>query len=272
MRLLLLLALLLLPAAGARAAEQVVDLPTRPGQHVRLLLDRPAGTPRGAVVLLAGGHGHLGLSPQGQIGWGEGNMLVRSRAHYVAAGFVTAVPDMGSDIPIGQRGRFDYRASPEHAADIGTIIRHLRSSAAGASRRVAVVGTSAGAVSAANAAARLQGDAAPDALVISSGLLLALRGGATSVQGNVPNLETIRQPVLFLHHTADPCAGTPPEGPRQLAPSLRGARRVDIAMLSGGSMGRGDPCGAFSAHGFPGQEQEVTTRTAEWLLAQWGGQ
>ncbi len=63
-------------AAGPVRAEEVVEVPTRPGQVVRALLIAPPSA-KGAVILLAGGHGNLRLSRDGAIGWGRRNLLVR---------------------------------------------------------------------------------------------------------------------------------------------------------------------------------------------------
>jgi hypothetical protein len=67
---------------GARAAERVVDVPTRRGVSVRVLLSTPEEPPVATAILFAGGHGGLHLGPDGSIGWGRKNFLVRSRARF----------------------------------------------------------------------------------------------------------------------------------------------------------------------------------------------
>src|SRR5262245_46953249 len=47
----------LLATPGLAQTSQVVDLATRPGQSVRMLLLMPPATAAGSVILLAGGHG-----------------------------------------------------------------------------------------------------------------------------------------------------------------------------------------------------------------------
>ncbi len=73
---------LVLAALGAGVAgaqtEEVVTLATRPGQSIRVLVQRPAGPALGSVVLIAGGHGNLEISADGRLGWGAPNQLVRS--------------------------------------------------------------------------------------------------------------------------------------------------------------------------------------------------
>ena len=252
-----LLGLLLLMASPARAADRVVDLPTGRGENVmRVLLLAPAGPPRGALVLLAGGDGSLDLAPDGSIRSLGGNQLVRTRAAYVAAGWLVAVPDMPLDT---WRARPYGRLGAEHAADLGRLVALLRRE----TRLVVVAGTSMGSLSAANAAARLAGDQAPNGVILTSGLLMGGNGGP-SVEEGVPGLGGIAMPVLLVHHRHDGCRLTPPSGPAQLRPLLKAAPRVDLVMLDGGS-GMGNPCEGRSAHGFWGIDDQVVATVTEWL-------
>jgi hypothetical protein len=57
---------------SAAAAEQVIEIATRPGQRVRALQLVPE-KPVGSAILLAGGHGNLALTKDGRIGWGGKN-------------------------------------------------------------------------------------------------------------------------------------------------------------------------------------------------------
>ena len=46
----------------------------------------------------------MALTREGRIGWGGGNQLVRTRADYARAGFLTLVPDIAPDlVPLRQR-------------------------------------------------------------------------------------------------------------------------------------------------------------------------
>ncbi len=253
----LLLALLLLAALPAQAEERVLDVATGRGENVmRVLLLAPAGTPRGALVLLAGGDGSLDLTPEGRIRNLGGNQLVRTRNAYIAAGWLVAVPDMPLDT---WRGRPYSRLGAEHAADLGQVVALLRREV----RLVVVAGTSMGSLSAANAAARLRGDQAPNGVILTSGLLMGGNGGP-SVEEGVPGLSGIAMPVLLLHHRHDACRLTPPSGPALLRPLLKAAPRVDLVMLEGGS-GTGNPCEGRSAHGFWGIDDQVVATVTEWL-------
>lgn len=244
------LGLMIASAAPALAqTESVAEIVTR-GQLLRFLLIKPEN-PVGSVILLAGGHGILDLDAEGKIGWGAGNQLVRTRGQYARAGFVTATPDVAADLKRGG-GVPGLRWSPDHAADIGNLVKHLRALAS----PVYLIGTSRAALSVANAATRLSGDAAPDAIVITSGMLVHINNKQPSAERQVGRLERIKQPTLLLYHEKDACPYTPASSAERFRKLLTGAKRVDIKFLSGGSA-RGEPCEARHFHGFEGIDRGV---------------
>lgn len=253
---------LAVPGAMAQA-EQVVDITTaRPGVHVRTLLIKPE-KPVGSVILLAGGHGNLKLGKDGSIGWGKGNQLVRTRAAYAKAGFITAVPDVGSDLKQGDGVVQRYRWSKPHAQDVGALVKHMR----GLAQPVYLVGTSRAALSVANAVVQLKGDERPDAIVVTAGMWAHISGDQPSAERNVGQLERITQPTLIVYHEKDGCAYTPASSATRAKSLLKGAKVVDVKIMSGGSAGSGDPCEANSHHGFLGQDAEVVKLVTDWLKA-----
>jgi len=150
----------------AQVIERVVDIPTRPGVVQRFVCLTPL-RPRAAVILFAGGHGGLQISPQGVFHWGRGNFLVRSRQLFVDQNFVVAVVDAPSD---RQRPPYlsGFRQTPEHVADIGAVIAWLREQTKGP---VWLVGTSRGTESAAFVAIHLAGQAGLNGIVLTSTIL-----------------------------------------------------------------------------------------------------
>ena len=80
----------------AQVSQKVVDIPTRPGVTQRFVYLAPE-SPRAAVILLAGGHGGLQISPNGKFKWGEGNFVVRTRQLFEKHGLSAAVVDAPSD-------------------------------------------------------------------------------------------------------------------------------------------------------------------------------
>jgi hypothetical protein len=256
-------ALLALLAAAtvlpAWAAESVLTLMPRPGVTLRVLVDRPAA-PVGSVVLMAGGDGALDLDAKGNIGSAlRGNHLMRTRADYVKAGYAVFVPDIASD----QRGTRGYRFSTDYANDVAAVIAEARKVAP----RVAIVGTSRGALSVA-AVFTKQSSVRPDAAIISSGVLMGNDGGAGSAS-TMGDLSRVYVPVLLLRHRLDACRVTPPADADRFKALLTGAPKVDIVTLEGGGprSSAADPCGAAHYHGFNGIDDQAVAATVEWLRA-----
>jgi dienelactone hydrolase len=257
----LLLAVAVLSGNPALAQkEDVVEIASR-NQRLRALLLTPA-RPAGSVILLTGGHGNLALGKDGSIGWGAGNQLVRTRAAYSGSGFATLVPDITPDLKQGSGGVAGYRWSERYARDIGALIAHMRSIA----EPVYLIGTSRAALSVAKAAVDLStGPTRPDAVVMTSGMLIHISTAQPSAERNVGRLERVRQPILLVYHEKDGCPYTPAASAAKAKTLFRGAKTVDVVLLQGGSAGRGDPCEARSHHGFEGQDAEVVKTVTDWL-------
>lgn len=239
-----------------QASERVVDIPTRPGVTQRLLVLTPTA-PRAAVLLLAGGHGGLQLSPDGKMSWGEGNFLMRTRQAFAAQGLLVVVIDAPSD---RQSPPYlgDFRQRPEHAQDLGHVLRWLRETA---KVPVWLVGTSRGTQSAAYAATELQGAAGPDGIVLTSSIL----SDTDSRPLPAMPLERIRIPVLVVHHERDGCKHCAYADVPRLMGGLVHASRKQLLSFTGGTS-QGNPCQARAYHGFNGIENEVVARIAGWLL------
>lgn len=249
------------PRLGFGAAKElVVDVETRPGQRLRALILRPR-KPIGSVILLAGGHGKLDLHADGRIGWGAQNQLIRTRRDYFGRGFVTIVPDIAKDLEYSSELTDAHRVSPAHAQDLTA----LTAFAAEIAKPVFLVGTSRAALSVANLATRPELRPQPDAIVITSGMLIDVGYAQPSVQRNVRHLERIRGPMLALVHTDDGCPFTPAASAKSFRALASGVHRFDIKSLSGGTPSDQDPCGPVSAHGFYGLDKEVAETIATWL-------
>jgi len=244
--------------AGAQAQPRVVDVPTRPNVSQRILVLAPAQPPRAAVVLLAGGHGGLGILPDGSLQWGKGNFLVRSRQLFADQGFMVAVVDAPSDrqSPPHLAG---FRQTPEHAADLRAVIAWLRQQAA---VPVWLVGTSRGTQSAAYVATELGGPEGPDGVVLSATVLTDRNSRAVPAMP----VERIRVPVLVVHHEQDGCRVCPYSEVPVLMRKLENAARKQVLSFTGGR-NEGDPCEARAYHGFNGLEPEVVAQMAGWMLA-----
>ena len=257
-------------AAGSRCGD-VVAVQTRDGSVTRYSFMAAARQPAEAepitLLLFPGGSGHVDLDEVGCPKALKGNSLVRSIAAFSALGFNTALIDAPSDYQGGD-GLAGFRTAPHHAADIGELVTGVRARTRGA---VWVVGTSRGSISAANAAARLSGSAAPDGMVVTSALMAgdsaAKKPWVAQTIFDLP-LESVRMPVLIVGHAADKCSRSPPELMNRLAGRLRSGRS-QVVTITGGPVFPGpaglQACEGKSSHGFAEQEIEVAAGIARFV-------
>jgi hypothetical protein len=237
--------------------QQVVDIPTRPGVTQRMIVLK-VENPKAAVVLFAGGHGGLQISPTGSLNWGEGNFVVRSRQMFAAHGLMVVVVDAPSDrqSPPYLGG---FRQKPEHVADIKAVIAWLKHQI---NIPVWLVGTSRGTQSAAFIATQIApSEGGPDGVVLTSTILTDKRSRPVP---KMP-LGRIQVPTLIVHHKQDGCAHCKYEDLPQLMNKLTAVPRKELLTFEGGRT-KGDPCQAMAYHGFNGIEQEVVTKIAEWIM------
>ena len=244
------------PMSSGAQAERVVDVPSRPGVHQRLLVLSPP-SPKASVVLFAGGNGGLQIGADGRLGWGAGNFLVRTRALFAAHDLLVAVIDAPSD---KQQPPFlgGHRQRPDHVADVRAVIAWLRKEAA---VPVWLVGTSRGTQSVAFLGTALPPSAGgPDGLVLTSTILSDPRGHAVP---EMP-LDAVRVPVLVVHHRLDGCEHCRFAAAPRVLERLTAAPRKELVAFDGGTS-RGDPCEAWAYHGYTGIERDVVGAIAAWI-------
>jgi pimeloyl-ACP methyl ester carboxylesterase len=163
-------------------------------------------------------------------------------------------------------GLGSWRLSEEHAQDIGAVIEDVRRSAGAVP--LWLIGTSAGTLSAANAAARLAPPKGPDGLVLTS-TITQIGGrnapyGQTSVQS--VDLARIKVPSLIVRHREDGCPSTPPGGAEGLLGKLKNAPRTELLTFAGGDPPRSAACEPLSRHGYLGIESQVVGAIAAWMI------
>lgn len=248
---------LAIPAAAAARCGEVLQIDVEGGDSFRVALARPeSGTPAATLILLPGGAGAVRLDDQGCPRSLAGNSLVRSIPLFRAAGAATALADAPANLQ-GRDGLGGHRIAPGHAEAIGTLVRDLR-------RRIDapvwIVGTSRGAISAANAASRLAGEAAADGVVLTSPVTVGSRGALAWTSQSVFDLplERIRLPLLVVGHEGDKCLRSPPTNLERIAAATAGPRR-QVAIMTGGTGSRfATPdlgaCEGREPHGFADQE------------------
>jgi hypothetical protein len=252
---------------------ELVTIPTHDRTTTRYALERPSAPVQGepiAVVLLPGGGGYLDLDSHGCPRALKGNSLVRSIPHFRDLGFATALVDSPSD-HTGEDGLAGFRSSSQHADDLGKVIVDVRARANGL---VWLIGTSRGTISAANAASRLSGPAAPDGLVLTSALMSGAARSARKpwVTQSIFDfaLDKIRMPVLVVGHAADTCVRSPATMMDKITARTSGVRE-QIVTVTGGPGGPAgiqaglDACEGRAPHGFVGQEAEVAAGIARFI-------
>jgi dienelactone hydrolase len=254
----LLVALLFALCGSLAWADPAVEIESR-GQKVRAVLLKPAN-PKGAVILLAGGDGRLDITSAGEITKLRFNQLVRTRALYERAGYVTLVPDIAPGFKVGASGVVQqYRASRAFAQDIGAMVKYLRGIVP---KPIVAVGTSRGSLSVANAVAKLkgEGDQRPDAAVLTSAFLRvgAQVPGLTVFKIANGNPRALDVPTMLVWHVADACPHTLASAVPPFRAWYQGSgRTLTEKSFSGGSRPESEPCEARSPHGFYGLDPDV---------------
>ncbi|HLN23425.1 MAG TPA: alpha/beta hydrolase [Patescibacteria group bacterium] len=241
---------------AAWADETLVQIPSRPGVTVPVLLltPPPAATPPIAVILLVGSSGNAGLEGYAP-GYRSQNFLFRSADLFAGKGLLTAVVDVPSD-----RGDlWNFRATADHATDIAAVIAALRARGAAS---VWLVGTSMGSVSAAHVAGRLT-QGGPDGVVLTSSVVLSSKKSIETVM--TADLEAITVPVLVVGHRSDACKFSSPSMISSILRELSHAPIKAELLMEGGDAPRSEACEALAAHGYIGVEEATVTAIAAWI-------
>jgi dienelactone hydrolase len=247
------MAISLMLLTSISSAASVEDVSSR-DVHIRLLIGIPP-SPVAVVVLFAGGHGALDIHSDGQIAWGGGNFLVRSRKLFQEQGSITVVIDAPTDKLASGMHRF--RDTEDHAKDIAAVIRYLRTTF---DHPIWLVGTSRGTESVANAAIRLEADL-PDGIVLTSSMLKWNNKGPNLLS---MKLDKITIPTLIVHHKSDDCKVTPYDKVESLRKGLTSSPKVDVLEYQGGQP-EGGVCNAYHYHGYRGIEEDVVKDISQWI-------
>ncbi len=236
------------------AAQELLTVETRAGVTQSVLVEREPEKPAAVALLFPGGGGNIRLrNDGGQIRFGPGNFLVRTRETFVKHGVVAVVFDAPSDQQSGMDDNF--RLGDAHVADVAAVIGELKKRYS--SLPFFVVGTSRGTVSAASLGRRMP-DAVAGVVLTATLFLGGKRPGQQGLSGF--DFASIKPRVLFAHHRQDGCAYTPYRGASALA------TRFPLISVSGGLPPQSEPCQAMSEHGFLGRESETVEAIANWML------
>lgn len=224
---------------------------------VAYMTHKPATTPIGVVVLLAGGAGQaslIGDTTTHKATGSSNNFLVRSATLFAAAGFLAVTVDAPSNTTGFTLAQYDkYRLSEAHAQDIVAIVSAVQAHY-GTNLDVLLAGTSRGALSAV-AQFDLGIGSFLSSAVTANGpnddpamLYLGKPGVPHLAPGFMHNL-----PAEVLHNTNDQCSESPPTGSVALGQQLAVNIPTTPDQVSGG-MQTSSACQALSYHGFYGIE------------------
>jgi pimeloyl-ACP methyl ester carboxylesterase len=248
-------------AAQGLASEGLVEvhhaIPLPRGTQLDVVVSRRKDAmPATAVLLFPGYPGILrirneGGSPAFDLG---GNFLVRARRHLNAEDVFTVLVDC----PVDQRTACGdaYRSSPQHAEDIGRLVRFVRSELGAG--QVYLLGTSYGTVSTAFLARALGAEIDG---AIHAAAFTDPRPGRNSHGTAMAGFDwaVAGVPQLFVHHKDDPCDVT------RHASIDKQRGRIPLITVEGVVEPRGEPCQAYSAHGFVGREKATMQAIGAWI-------
>ena len=199
--------------------------------RTRVLLMR-AKAPQASLILMPGGEGVIGVTPEGLLSRAKGNSLVRTAEDFRKRGLAVMIVEYNTDL----------RAAVEYMAAI--------------KRPVIVAGTSRGTLRAAEGIAK---GAHPDRLVLTSGFLTAESGHRSQNVEAILGAPDRLPPTLIVHHRHDGCRFTLPAG---VEPFLKWAGgKARVTWLDGGES-EGDACDAWAHHGFNGIEARMVAAVA----------
>ncbi len=226
------------------------EVPLPGGGKQRVLYARPA-SPRGAIVMLPGGAGDIGMDDEGGVSHGK-NFVVRTQALWLDQGYAVIIPDALD----GQNMR-GLRSSAAYAQVVAALVDFAHAQTPGP---VFLLGTSQGSIAAMNGAAHLSAPALAG-VVLTESVSRESKSGETVFDASPGQVAV---PTLIVANRDSACRVAPAEDAPRIAAALTRAPEVKILYVQGGEL-RSRPCGSLSPHGYLGIEQEVVAKIAAWL-------
>ena len=227
-----------------------------PGRSIAALVTHPPGAMKftHAVAIFPGSPGYINLRVEG----GEiqndqrGGFLIRARRFFLEDGFLAVVIDAPSD----QQPLFhqSFRETPRYGEDIKAVIEAVSKKYGPLDWTVA--GHSEGSVSAVHVARMLPLEV-KRAVLTASVVMPSPRGRGVEVS----HIKQIKIPVLWVHHRNDPCSYSPHHRIRSYAEETN----TPLVTVTGVGDRRGQPCTAFTEHGFVGMESKTIKAILSWI-------
>jgi hypothetical protein len=221
----------MLAGLAAWAEQSVVTLPSDDGNRISYLLVTKSSAPKYTIIGFPGGAGFFGARLEdGQIRFAAaGNFVIRTRDLMVDDEFAMALTDATS---------LAERMSP--------IIADLRQRFP--ATKIYLMSTSLGTIDSANLS-----------LSLGNQISGAIHTSSMSKLAAFPFDKTVVRQLL-VHHINDGCHVTSYGSARYVSEK----HGITLITITGG-VGSGDPCEAFSHHGYRGREQETIDAIKAWV-------
>jgi hypothetical protein len=238
--------------------EELLEVPIDDGVQ-RAVISRREGVSGASklLVLLPGypsvvrpgmGNGVMMTSPL------VGNFLIRARRHLNTDQVMTLLVDCHSGV--GEVCKPDYQGSPERYKHVKAVIDAAKAKTPSI-RQVYLLSTSAGSISSAFMA--LHGQAEFAGVIHTASIDPTAPKSYTQLRNF--DYSAIKIPQAFIHHVEDPCSITQYNYIRGVADKYQ----VPLVSVSGGSDFQGQPCMAFTQHGFKNKEVVVMRHVLKML-------
>jgi hypothetical protein len=181
-----------------------------------------------------------------------GNFLIRSRSHLVDEKIASLIVDCKPNITgVCQSS---YQSSIERHQDVSKLIIEIKKRYSSI-REVWLIGTSMGTISSSFMPTYDDNFYTGS---IHTATITVTGGGSFGELGNFDYKKT-KIPQFFIHHKDDPCDKTTYARVKDITDKFN----LPLITVFGGSDFRGNPCAAFSQHGFRGKEKEVMNTIKE---------
>jgi hypothetical protein len=181
-----------------------------------------------------------------------GNFLIRSRSHLVDMEIASLIVDCKPNITgICQSS---YQSSIERHQDVSKLIIEIKKRYSSI-REIWLIGTSMGTISSSFMPTYDDNFYTGS---IHTATITVIGGGSFGELGNFDFKKT-KIPQFFIHHKDDPCDKTTYARVKNITDKFN----LPLVTVFGGSDFKGNPCAAFSQHGFRGKEKEVMNTIKE---------
>jgi hypothetical protein len=183
----------------------------------------------------------------------NGNFLIRSRGFLVDENIASLIVDCQSES--GDYCSSSYQASKQRQMDVDKLIAEVRARNSSITE-IWLVGTSMGTVS--SSFMPVHNPTGYAGAIHTASITEPYARNSYRELGGF-DYKKATTPQFFVHHAADPCYLTTYTG----AKSITDKYKLPLVTVTGGSNFQGNPCNAFTEHGFRGKEKEVMTAIGE---------